>query len=138
MPSPKPLYLQYPDYIPPHPKTHDTRSYERSIAFGLQMRGDNDEIPVLIYYGAPFQLLYDVMAYIGKCMGTMIKGYVINNEHSCRWKNGKAYRRVSVEIHGLNEQFISLPSLILIINNVMQRLCWCSIKELPLKRLLNL
>ena len=114
------------------------KCYERRIAYGVQMRGDNDDLPVLIYYGAPFQLLYDVMAFVGKCMGDGIKGYRIIHEHSCRWKNGKAYRRIAVEIHGLDEQFVTLSSLIAVINNHMQRICWCKIKEYPIKRLLNL
>lgn len=129
------------DYISPRSPEYMSRmkhNYERRIAYGVQMRGDEDDLPVLIYYGASYQLILDVMEHIGKIIGKALKGYVITHEHSCRWKNGKAYRRIAVEIHGLDEQFITLPSLIAVINNYMQRICWCKIKEYPLKRLLNL
>lgn len=112
--------------------------YNRNICCGVQMRGDNDDLPVIIYYGATWALVFDTMAQIAKMMGENIKGYVIRREHSCRWKNGKAYYRLAVEIHGLNEEFMSLQSFLLVINGYMQKICWCTVKELPLRKLLNL
>jgi len=130
--------IERPYIAPPSAKAHFKRNYERRIAFSIQMRGDLDDIPTIIYYGAPFALIYDVMEFVGKHMGSMMEGYVINNEHSCRYKNGKAYRRISLELHGLQEQYVSLRDIITIINHRMQKLCWCSVKELSLYRLLNL
>lgn len=134
-----PIPIERPYVAPPSSKcNHMTHCYERSIAYALQMRGDNDDIPTIIYYGVPFQLMYDVMKHMALCLQNQWKGYIIRNEHSCRYKNGKAYRRISVEIHGLNEYCISLPDVVMLINNYMQRICWCKIKEFSLTRLLNL
>lgn len=128
-------------YVPPPTRRASVSlkyCYERPIAYAVQMRGDLDDLPTIIYYGAPWHLLIDVMKYVSRCMGDALKGYVIKQEHSCRWKNGKAYRRMSIEIHGLDEQFMSLESLLMVIHNYMKRICWCKVKELPLKKLLNL
>lgn len=136
MPSPL-THLYYP---PPSPAARGQLKhlYERKIAFGIQMRGDDDALPVLIYYGAPYALIRDVMTSISQALGTLIAGYVIHQEHSCRYRNGRAYRRISIELHGICEQYISLRDIILIINHRMQSLCWCTIREFPLRRLLNL
>lgn len=130
--------LDRPYMSRPSPLARLSHCYERNIAFGIQYRGDDDTLPCLIYYGAPFELLRDVMAFVGRCMSDKLKGYTINSEHSCRYRNGKAYHRLSVEIHGLQDQCVSLSDLALLIQSYMQRICWCKVKELPLKKLLNL
>lgn len=124
-------------YVSPDMSRRLSRSYERTIVFSTQVR-DDDVPPTIIYYGAPFSLLSDAMDYMARILKNMLEGYHITREHSCRYRNGKAYHRLALDIRGLNEDCVSFRDLILMLNHHMQEKCWCNIKELPLKRLLNL
>ena len=135
--SAKPIDLPY---VSPEIRHHWSlkHCYERKIAYAVQMRGDDDDMPVIIYYGAPMALVRDVMQQMQRMTKGIVSHYVVRHEHSCRYKNGKAYRRIAVEVHGLNEQCMSLNDLTLVIGHYMQKVCWCTVKELPLRKLLNL
>ena len=63
-------------YVPPPTRRASVcmkYCYERPIAYAVQMRGDLDDLPTIIYYGAPWQLLLDVMKYVSRCMGDALR-----------------------------------------------------------------
>lgn len=113
-------------------------NYHRKIAYAVQMRGDNDDIPHVIYVGAPFALIRDVYAYLGKLITGNIEKLIVYHDHSCKYRNGKVYRRVVVEFYQIHEQEIFLETILLIAHQYMKRICNCSIIDKPLYRILNL
>lgn len=108
------------------------------IAYTETMRGDKDDIPTLLFYGAPFALLKDACEALYRMMNGMVKNLVIGHEHSCRWMNGKCYWRTTIQIIGLNEQFISLKEFVLLIISKMKRLSNCTIRHYRLETFVNL
>ena len=132
-------WLEHP-YVPPEVRTHRNikHNYERKIAYAVQMQGDDESLPVIIFYGAPAALIKDVISDICKMTRDVVSRYIMRREHSCRYKNGKAYRRIAVEVHGIDKQCMSISDLTLIIQHYIQKKCWCTVKELPLRKLLNL
>lgn len=112
--------------------------YLHRIAYTEDKRGDKDDVSTLLFYGAPFALLKDVCTSLFGMMNGKVKNLVIGNEHSCRWKNGKCYWRTLIEIHGLDEQFISLKEFFLLIISMMKRICNCTVRHYRLETFVNL
>lgn len=108
------------------------------IAYTEDMRGDKDNIPTLLFYGAPFVLLKDVCEPIYRMMDGKVRNLVIDHEHSCRWKNGKCYWRTMIRIYGLDEQFISLKEFIFLLIAKMKRICNCTVRHYRLETFVNL
>lgn len=108
------------------------------IAYTEDMRGDKDNIPTLLFYGAPFVLLKDVCEPIYRMMDGKVRNLVIDWEHSCRWRNGKCYWRTMIRIYGLDEQFISLKEFIFLLIAKMKRICNCTVRHYRLETFVNL
>lgn len=112
--------------------------YFHRIAYTETERGLHDEIPTLLFYGAPFALVGDACKHIFRVMAGKVENLIIRWEHSCRWRNGKCYWRVAVNIVGLNEHFISLREFILLFISRLQTLSNCKIRHYRLATFLNL
>ncbi len=115
----------------PHPYLH-------RIAYTETMRGVYDEIPTLLFYGAPFELLKDACQHIFDIMNGKVGNLIIDHEHSCRVRNGKCYWRVLVKIINLDENFISMDEFVLLLISYMKRICNCTVKHYRLEPFLNL
>lgn len=135
-------YLHYP-YFPNRqnkkklgrPTPH---KYMHRIAYTETLRGDDYNVPTLLFYGAPFELLKDVCQYLFKIMNGNVGNLIIKHEHSCRVRNGKCYWRVLVNIINLNEEFISLKEFTLLIIAYMKRICNCTVRHYRLETFINL
>lgn len=112
--------------------------YLHRIAYSEDLRGEKDNIPTLLFYGAPFDLLRDVCLNVFNMMNGKVEDLVIDREHSCRWRNGKCYWRTMIQIHGLDENFISLKDFTLLLITRMQDVCNCSIRHYKLETFVNL
>lgn len=112
--------------------------YLQTIAYTETMRGLNDDIPTLLFYGASLELLKDTCKYIFKLMNGNVGNLLISKEHSCRIHNGKCYRRTMIQIIGLNEKLISLKEFTLLLISRMKFICNCTIKYFRLGTFLNL
>ncbi len=114
------------------------RKYLHRIAYTGTTRGVNDDIPTLLFLGAPFELLRDVCRNIFKMMAGNVRDITINQEHSCRVKNGKQYWRMAVGVVGLNEQLISLPEFFTLIVSCIRRTANCAVRYYKTETFLNL
>lgn len=112
--------------------------YLHRIAYTETERGLYDEIPTLLFYGAPFALVGDVCKHIFRVMVGKVENLIIRREHSCRWRNGKCYWRVAVNIIGLNEFFISLKEFVLLFIARLQTVSSCKVRHYRLATFLNL
>lgn len=114
------------------------RKEKHRIAYTMLMRGDDFDVPTLLFYGAPFLLVKDTCEKIFKAMAGNVKNLYIDREHSCRFKNGKCYWRIAVTIVGLNTAFLALKEFVLMLVSCMQRLCYCKIRHYRTETFLNL
>lgn len=112
--------------------------YLHRIAYTETMRGNEDEIPTLLFYGAPFALLKDACCHIHKTMCGNVRDLKIKLEHSCRHKNGKCYWRYAVSVIDLNEHFISFKDFTLLLIAHIRNICNCAIRHYRLETFLNL
>lgn len=112
--------------------------YLHRIAYTETMRGNEDEIPTLLFYGAPFALLKDACCHIHKMMCGNVRDLKIKLEHSCRHKNGKCYWRYAVSVIDLNEHFISFKNFTLLLIAHIRNICNCAIRHYRLETFLNL
>ena len=112
--------------------------YLHRIAYTETMRGNEDEIPTLLFYGAPFALLKDACCHIHKTMCGNVRDLKIKSEHSCRHKNGKCYWRYAVSVIDLNEHFISFKEFTLLLIAHIRNICNCAIRHYRLETFLNL
>lgn len=112
--------------------------YLHRIAYTETMRGNEDEIPTLLFYGAPFALLKDACCHIHKTMCGNVRDLKIKLEHSCRNKNGKCYWRYAVSVINLNEHFISFKEFTLLLIAHIRNICNCAIRHYRLETFLNL
>lgn len=117
------------------PFVHD---YLHRIAYTETMRGNEDEIQTILFYGAPFALLKDVCCHILKMMDGKVGDLKIKLEHSCRYKNGQCYWRYAVSVIDLDEYFISFKEFTLLLIVYIRSICNCSIRHYRLETFLNL
>lgn len=131
MPNLQDSYIKRP-FVPKN------RMAKHRIAYTMLMRGDNFDVPTLLFYGAPFLLVRDVCQTVYKCMSGNVRNLYIAREHSCRFRNGKCYWRIAVTIVGLNEPFMALEEFVRMLVSCMQRLCHCKIRHYRTETFLNL
>lgn len=112
--------------------------YLHRIAYTETMRGNEDEIPTLLFYGAPFALLKDACCHIHKTMCGNVGDLKIKLEHSCRHMNGKCYWRYAVSVIDLNEHFLSFKEFTLLLIAHIRNICNCAIRHYRLETFLNL
>ena len=131
MPTLQDTYIKMP-FVP------KKRIEKHRIAYTMLMRGDDFDVPTLLFYGAPFLLVKDTCQMIYKAMSGNVKNLYIDREHSCRFRNGKCYWRIAVTIVGLNTAFLALGEFVLMLVSCMQRLCYCKIRHYRTETFLNL
>lgn len=131
MPTLQDTYIKMP-FVP------KKRTEKHRIAYTMLMRGDNFDVPTLLFYGAPFLLVKDACQMIYKYISGNVKNLYIDREHSCRFRNGKCYWRIAVTIVGLNEHFFALEEFVWMLVSCMQRLCYCKIRHYRTETFLNL
>lgn len=112
--------------------------YRHRIAYTETMRGLQDDVPTLLFLGAPFPLLKETCQYLYKLMDGKVKNLTVSWEHSCRVRNGKHYWRIAVGIMGLDEQSLSLQEFTLLIVAYMKRVCHCTVRHFRTETFLNL
>ena len=135
-------YLSLP-YIPnrKHKKKQGRptpHAYLHRIAYTMQMRGDAEGVPTLLFYGASFGLVRDVCQHIHKIMDGNVRDLLISQEHSCRIRNGKCYWRQIVTIEGLNENVLSLQEFVKLIIARMLYICNCTVRYYKPDTFINL
>lgn len=115
-----------------------TRLYLHQIAVAQTARGVDDDEPVLLFLGAPFELLRDACGNLFRMMDGRVRNLVISREHSCSSRNGKHYWRLAVRIVGLDEQFISLSEFVFLLVSHIRRICNCTVRHYREAVFLNL
>jgi hypothetical protein len=113
-------------------------AYKHRIAYTMTRRGLQDEIPTLLFIGAPFELLCDACRDIYKMMDGAVCDLTVSYEHSCRVRNGKQYWRVAVGIVGLDERFLSLAEFVTLLVSHIKRICNCVVRRYKTETFLNL
>lgn len=102
------------------------------------MRGDSDDVPALMFLGAPPKLLQDVGTALCKEMNGKLQDIILEPEHSCRWKNGKHYWRTVAHIIGLDTHFISFNDFTQLFVFKMTKTATCTIKHYKFDTFINL
>ena len=88
----------------------------QNIAYSLDWRGSDDELPVFVFVGATYELLRSVFLWIIGG-GHVAKGFKIEREHACIMRNGKHYWRWAVELKEWNQTFCSRQDLCTLIES---------------------
>jgi hypothetical protein len=88
----------------------------QNIAYSLDWRGQDDELPVFVFIGATYELLCRVFHWIIGG-GYIAKGFKIEREHACIMRNGKHYWRWAVELKEWNMMFCSRQDLCTLIES---------------------
>lgn len=87
-----------------------------NIAYSLDWRGDDEEIPTWSFISAPRELLVEVFKWI--CSGGYIaKGFTLASEHAPKWRNGHSYWRTTVTLNQYDNQFCAITDLSLLIES---------------------
>lgn len=113
-------------------------TYTHAIAYTETVRGIDDDIPTMLFLGAPWRLLQDVCTDLCRMMRGNLRDITLRREHSCRARNGKNYWRVAVGILGLNEEFISLAEFESLIVAKILRTANCTVRHYKTEPFLNL
>lgn len=113
-------------------------AYIHRIAYTETMRGIDDDIPTLLFIGAPWMLLRDVCVSLVKMMDGHLKDITLQLEHSCRVKNGKHYWRIAVGIIDLDERLISYSEFVKLLVSKILYVANCSVRHFRLETFLNL
>ncbi len=108
------------------------------IAYTETTRGLNDEIPTLLFIGAPWLLLKDVCEPLCRMMTGHLHDITLRLEHACIQRNGHHYWRIAVGIIGLDEAFISMKEFICMLLSKMEHTATCNIKRFNTEPFLNL
>ena len=116
------------------PRKH---KYSYNISYTVQMRGDEMDIPFLLFHGAPRELLQETCTELCRLMNENLKDIVLTEESSCRRKNGKCFWRYALQVCELNTDFLSLDGLIDLLVYKLKGKADCEIKSLSLHRFLN-
>jgi len=119
----------------PHISPYELR---HRIAYTETVRGVDDDVPALLFFGAPFALLRDTCLQVHKMMAGKVHDLTIMPEHSCRRKNGKCYWRWVVSVVRLDERFISLREFTSLLISCMQRIGNCKVRHYRLETFINL
>ena len=121
--------------IPPRSYHHD---YHREIAWTIDYRGDDDDIPTLLYVGAGYTLVKKVFLLLFANPNILVDGIRLYHEHYIYQRQGKAWQRVAVELKNFKAGVTSLESLGSIISDMMRRACLCNVRYVQLDKFLNL
>lgn len=127
-------------YVPPPTRKNKNKikyNYKRNIACGVQMRGDNGDIPTIIYCGAPMQLIADATDVLKQLLNGNIGDIIIHHEYACRYRIGKVFNRVTVTFVDYNQSLFSFDNLMLLLNKKISTICYCDITVMSLKKILN-
>ncbi len=108
------------------------------IAYTATMRGIEDDIPTLLFLGAPYELLQDVGTAICRMMDGNIRDIIITPERAIIFRNGKEYWRWAVGIIGLDETFINYPEFVKFFIHKMTTTANCKVRHYKLDTFLNL
>lgn len=135
-------YLHYP-YFPNRqnkkkrgrPTVHP---YIHHIAYTETLRGDNYDVPTLLFVGAPDYLVRRACQIVYGMLVGRVGDIRIRNERACRYANGKCYWRTEVEVYELDEDFMLFSSFVELLCYEMQKLSNCDFRHYRLETFLNL
>lgn len=128
-----PLRPTYPSHIH-HPRLRDRHS---EIAYTTTWRGDNDEIPTLLFAGAGYKLLKKVLTWFVQ-RKYMISGCSLYLKYRPYQRVGKVSIHEVVELHGFDSHLCSLDDFCLMIEKRLLDECWCNVTRYSLNRFVNL
>lgn len=112
--------------------------YHREIAWSIDYRGVNDDIPTLLYVGAGYTLVKSVfMPMFGKS-SLLFSGFKLYRDYYLYQRQKKAWVRIAIELRNFNTDMMSVEDLGNILQRKIQQMCLCNIKYVKLEKLLNL
>lgn len=111
--------------------------YKYNIAYAETFRGKDDDIPTLLFL-APLALVQEVCQHLHKLMDGKVRELRVSSERACVERNGKCDRRISVQVEGLDEDFLSLREFGCLMVAKMAKLCHCTVRRYKIETFLNL
>ena len=119
-------------------KNQFRRDYHREVAWTIDYRGDNDDIPTLLFAGAGYTLVKKVfMLMFGKSSPLFTRATIYRTSHVFQ-RQGKAWVRIAVELRGYKSEIMSLEDFGTVIGQKMQQECLCNVKYMKLNKFLNI
>lgn len=114
------------------------RDYHREIAWTIDYRGDNDDVPALLFVGAGYTLVKKVFLTLFGNGSVLFSGFRLYHDYYPYQLQGKAWIRIAVEMRNFNSDFMSLEDFGLIVERNIKKTCLCNIKYVKLNKFLNL
>lgn len=117
---------------------HFKHDYHREIAWTIDYRGDNDDIPTLLYAGAGYTLVKKAFVQMFGKSSMLCNGLTLYRDFSFYLRQGRLNEYMAVEFKDFNSRVMTLQELGKVMENVMKRICWCNIKYVTLNKFLNI
>lgn len=114
------------------------RDGHREIAWTIDYRGDNDDIPTLLFVGAGYTLIKKIFFRMFGKGSAVFNGFKLYRDYFHYQRQGKAWVRMAVELKNLNTDMLSLMDLGNIIERQIKQECLCEIKYVTLNKFLNI
>lgn len=127
--------------IPPKEKRkhgyHFIHDYHREVAWAIDYRGDNDDIPTLLFAGAGYTLVKKIFLMMFGQSSPLFSGFKLYRDFYIYQRQAKNWVRIAVELRNYQHNVLSLEDLGMIIARKMQQECLCNVRYLKLDKLLN-
>lgn len=103
-----------------HRRRNDQQPSPLRMAYSIDMRGDDEDIPVLVFIGDPDgHALHEAFAWLVKG-GRVAKGFTMEPEHPPVWRNGHAYLRWAITLSQPDYSFCSIETIRLLVESRLQ------------------
>ncbi len=117
---------------------HFSHDYHREIAWTIDYRGDNDDIPTLLYVGAGYTLVKKVFLSLFATRSCMFSGFRLYHDSYIYPRQSKAWVRIAIELRHFHSDLMSLEELGALLARRISQECLCNIQFVKLNKFLNL
>lgn len=117
---------------------HFKRDYHREVAWTIDYRGDNDDVPTLLFVGAGYTLIKAIFIQMFGNKSYLFSGFRLYRDYYHYQRQGKAWVRIAIELRNYNFNMMPFEDLGLILANKIKQQCLCNIKFVKLAKFLNL
>ena len=111
--------------------------YHREIAWSIDYRGDNDDLPTLLYVGAGYTLVKKVFLRMFGRHSVLFSGFRLYRDYYRYQRQRHAWVRIAVELRNFNDRVMSLQDFGELMARQFTQECLCNIKQLKLEKFLN-
>ena len=135
---PDPSLPSVRDAVPVIPPSEGyVHDYHREVAWTVDYRGDNDDIPTLLFVGAGYTLVKSIFLSMFALGSPLFSGFRLYQDSYIYQRQGKAWVRIAIELRNYHSERMHIEDLGQILACRIQSSCLCNIKFLKLDKFLN-